>query len=168
MSDRPGGNEPRDSGLTPVTPSSRLIFGNFVLDLRKHALFHFSERVHLTPKPVEVLETLVRNSKQGELVSKEDLLRAIWKGEFVSDNVLVQAVGEIRRALRDDRDNPVFVQTVPREGYRFIAQVAVNCPRQPANQRLPPRLISRWSASVPPAVRSLAPGVCFSDSGSPS
>lgn len=107
MSYRPGGNEPRDSALTPVAPGSRLIFGDFVLDLRKHAVFHFSERVHLTPKPVEVLETLVR--RQGEVVSKDDLLTAVWKGESVTDNVLVQAVGGIRRALEDDRDNPVFV-----------------------------------------------------------
>ena len=132
MSERHGGNEPRDSGLVPVAPNSRLTFGGFVLDLRKHALFHFSQRVHLTPKPIEVLETLVL--RQGEVVSKEDLLRAIWKGEFVTDNVLVQAVGEIRRALEDDRDNPVFVQTVPREGYRFIAPVTVEQPQAAGRQ----------------------------------
>jgi Tol biopolymer transport system component/DNA-binding winged helix-turn-helix (wHTH) protein len=137
VSNRQSGNEPEHSGPRPVVPGTRLKLGDFTLDLQKHALFRGMEKVHLTLKPLQVLEILIR--RPGEVVSKNDLLKAVWRGEFVTDDVLVQAVGEIRRALQDDKDNPAFVQTVPREGYRFIAQVAVERPEgareQPATIR---------------------------------
>ena len=126
MSNRQSGNEPEHSGPRPVAPDTRLRLGRFTLDLQKHALFRGMEKVHLTLKPLQVLEILIR--RPGETVSKKDLLKAVWREEFVTDDVLVQAVGEIRRALEDDKDNPTFVQTVPREGSRFIGQVAVELP----------------------------------------
>ncbi len=107
-------------------PGARIRLGSFTLDLQKHALFRGMERVRLTPKPLEVLETLIH--RPDEVVSKKDLLKAVWRDEFVTDDVLVQAVGEIRRALEDDKDNPAFIQTVPREGYRFIAPLALEPP----------------------------------------
>ncbi len=126
MSDRQSGNEPGHSAPPSSVVGVRLQFGNFTLDRQKHALFRSAQRVHLTPKPLKVLEILV--CRCGEVVPKQELLASVWLEEFVTDDVLVQAIGESRRALEDDKDNPAFVQTVPREGYRFIAPVTVERP----------------------------------------
>ncbi|HSP96517.1 MAG TPA: AAA family ATPase [Candidatus Dormibacteraeota bacterium] len=75
--------------------------------------------VALTPKAFTVLRRLVEDS--GQLVTKEELLRAGWAKTHVSDGVLKVSILEIRRALGDDPAAPRFIETVPRQGYRFIA-----------------------------------------------
>ena len=116
----------------------RLTFGGFTLDLRRRALFRGDTRVHLTPKPLETLIFLVEH--RGQVVTKEAVMGSVWKDIAVTDGVLVQAVREIRRALEDDKENPSFVQTVPREGYRFVGEVMV--PGAPAPGATPAALLS--------------------------
>lgn len=100
----------------------RLTFGEFTLDLRRRALFRGEVRIHLTSKPLETLVFLVE--RRGRVVSKDEILTGVWKDVAVTEGVLVQAVRQIRRALDDDKESPSFIQTVPREGYRFIGIVA--------------------------------------------
>lgn len=100
-----------------------LQFGGFTIDLQRHGLYRGDERIHLTPKPVEALIYLVEN--RGRTIEKQELLDAIWKDTFVTEDNLVHAVREIRRALEDDKTDPRFVQTVPRQGYRFVGEVFV-------------------------------------------
>src|SRR2546422_6473351 len=100
---------------------SLLRFGQFILDLERHALYRGQEHVHLTGKPFETLLFLVQN--RGQTVKKETLLDAVWKDLFVTENTLEHAVSEIRRALGDDKEDPDFIQTVPRQGYRFVGSV---------------------------------------------
>lgn len=97
-------------------------FGGFSLDLQRRGLYRGNERIHLTPKPLEVLIYLVQN--RGRPVEKSELLDAVWEGVFVTEDNLVQAIMEIRRALGDNKDDPRFIQTIPRQGYRFVAEVA--------------------------------------------
>lgn len=101
----------------------RLTFGEFTLDLRRRALFRGGLRIHLTSKPLEALVFLV--DQRGRVVGKDELLTAVWKDLAVTEGVLVQAVRQIRRALDDDKENPSFIQTVPREGYRFVGHVDI-------------------------------------------
>ena len=61
----------------------------------------------------------------GETLPKEQLLRTIWPDTFVSDDVLVRAISEIRRAFEDDAHEPKFIQTIPKRGYRLVAPVEV-------------------------------------------
>lgn len=98
-------------------------FGGFTIDLQRHGLYRGEERIHLTAKPLETLIYLVEN--RGQIVEKQELLEAIWKDTFVTEDNLVHAIREIRRALADDKDDPRFVQTVPRQGYRFVGDVIV-------------------------------------------
>lgn len=98
-------------------------FGGFTIDLQRHGLYRGEERIHLTAKPLETLIYLVEN--RGQIVEKQELLEAVWKDTFVTEDNLVHVIGEIRRALADDKDDPRFVQTVPRLGYRFVADVVV-------------------------------------------
>jgi DNA-binding winged helix-turn-helix (wHTH) protein/Tol biopolymer transport system component len=96
-------------------------FGDFTLDRERHGLYRGQQRVRLTPKPLETLIFLVEN--RGRTIEKKELLDAVWKGTFVTEDTLVHAIGEIRRALEDDKDNPRFIQTIPRQGYRFVGEV---------------------------------------------
>src|SRR5207247_8075438 len=97
----------------------RLTFGGFSLDLANDKLVCDGEVVALTPKAFAVLRRLLEDG--GQLVTKEELLRAGWANTHVSDGVLKVSILEIRRALGDDSATPRFIETVPRRGYRFIA-----------------------------------------------
>lgn len=96
----------------------RLAFGDFWLDLASERLWHRDQVAALTPKAFAVLRRLVED--RGQLVSKEELLRAGWAKTHVSEGVLKVIILEIRRALGDDPTAPSFIETVPRRGYRFI------------------------------------------------
>lgn len=74
--------------------------------------------VHVKPKAMAVLEHLIR--ADGEVVSKGDLLAAIWPNMSVSDSVVTEAIHEIRSALDDEARHPRYIQTIPRRGYRAL------------------------------------------------
>ena len=97
-------------------------FGPFRLDPREQALLLNGQPVPLTPKAFDVLLCLVEH--HGHLVTKEDLLAAVWPGAFVEEAVLSVNMSAIRRALGDDRNGHTYIETVPRRGYRFIAAVS--------------------------------------------
>src|SRR5512144_1200060 len=107
----------------------RLTFGDFCLDRTSERLWCRDEVVALTPKAFAVLCRLVEDG--GQLVSKEELLRAGWAETHVGDGVLKVIILEIRRALGDDPAAPSFIETVPRRGYRFTA-ARTRLPRLPA------------------------------------
>jgi len=105
-----------------VVPSPRLIrFGVFELDLRSGELQRQGRKIRLEGQPVQVLICLLENP--GELVTREELHRKLWPADtFVNfEHGLNAAVKRLRRALNDSADNPRFVETLPRRGYRFIA-----------------------------------------------
>src|SRR5881296_3424047 len=104
----------------------RLTFGDFSLDLTSQRLWYRDEVAPLTPKAFAVLRRLVED--RGQVVFKEELLRAGWAKTHVSDGVLKVAILEIRRALGDDAAAPSFIETVPRRGYRFIGPRASQAP----------------------------------------
>jgi tetratricopeptide (TPR) repeat protein/DNA-binding winged helix-turn-helix (wHTH) protein len=79
------------------------------------------KEVHLRQKTFQVLNYLVEH--RDRLVTKEELISAIWPDTAVTDNTLDQSLAEIRRALGDDSRSPRFIKTVPRAGYRFIGLV---------------------------------------------
>jgi eukaryotic-like serine/threonine-protein kinase len=96
-------------------------FGCFRLDTANRCLWRDAERVAITPKAYDVLCHLVENS--GRLVSPDEMLEAIWADTYVNPEVLRKYILEIRKALGDKPDDPQFVETVPKRGYRFIAAV---------------------------------------------
>jgi DNA-binding winged helix-turn-helix (wHTH) protein len=102
-----------DSMESAQTTGDVIYFGEFTLDLKRHGLFVGADRVHLTSKPVETLIYLVEN--RGRVVEKRELMDTVWKDVFVTEDTLVHAIREIRRALSDDREDPRYVQTVPRK-----------------------------------------------------
>jgi TolB-like protein/DNA-binding winged helix-turn-helix (wHTH) protein/Flp pilus assembly protein TadD len=114
-------------------PSKRLRFGVFEADPRLGELTKHGKRLPLQEQPFRLLAMLLE--RPGELVSREELRAKIWPHTIVDfDHGLNKAIGKIRDALGDSAENPRFIETVARRGYRFLADVAVvqDGPRQTA------------------------------------
>jgi DNA-binding winged helix-turn-helix (wHTH) protein len=76
---------------------------------------------HIEPKVMKVL--LMLASQQGHVVSKEELISAVWSDTFVSDDVLTRCISILRRITEDDPHTPRFIQTIPKVGYRLVVEV---------------------------------------------
>src|SRR5262245_51684114 len=108
-------------GAAPSAPSRRCYsFGEFTLDLERGALLRAGAHVDLRPKSFEVLRLLVE--KHGRLVTKQELLDAVWGRVIVTEGSVAKCLIEIRRAI-DDRSQRL-IRTVPRRGYVFEAPIA--------------------------------------------
>ena len=95
-------------------------FGEFRLDPQKRTLWQGEEPVPLTPKAFDVLMVLI--GSQGQLVAKDDLMKAVWPESFVEESNLTQTIFMLRKALGQTRDQG-YIVTVPGRGYRFTAVV---------------------------------------------
>jgi len=96
-------------------------FGDYVLDLQRHTLSRGGSEVHLGERALEVLRLLVENA--GCVVTRNELIDAVWRDVIVSDDSLARAVSDIRTALGDDASHARYIRTVHRQGYVFIAPV---------------------------------------------
>jgi TolB-like protein/DNA-binding winged helix-turn-helix (wHTH) protein/Tfp pilus assembly protein PilF len=123
--------------------SGRLRFGVFEADLRAGELKQRGLRIRLQEQPFQVLAMLLE--RPGELVTREELREKIWGQTVVDfDHGLNKAINKIREALGDSAENPRFVETVARRGYRFLADVTPiatapdRAPRPEAERLVPP------------------------------
>ncbi|HEY3738458.1 MAG TPA: tetratricopeptide repeat protein [Bryobacteraceae bacterium] len=91
------------------------------VDVARGVLIRDGSELHLKPRAFQLLLHLI--GARDRLVPKEELMSLLWKDAVVTDDVLTQCVGELRRTLRDDARNPRYLKTVPKRGYRFIADV---------------------------------------------
>jgi len=98
-------------------------FGNFRLDVTEHKLTRIDGQTNssIPEKAFRTLVHLVRN--HGSLLTKEDLLNNVWKDVYVEENNLVKAIFAIRRVLDDMNGDAIYIETVPKHGYRFVADV---------------------------------------------
>lgn len=96
-------------------------FGSFRLDPAEHVLLRDGEPVPLRPKEFAVLLALVGNHRH--VLTKDELLEAVWPGQFIEEGNLNRQISTLRRVLGDTSDEPQYVQTVPKVGYRFVANV---------------------------------------------
>lgn len=97
-------------------------FGPFRVNVPYCQLRREEDLVPLTPKAFDTLVFLMAH--RDHVVSKDELMTALWPNSFVSDDALAQNIWAIRRALGDDPDKQEFIATIPRRGYRFVAAVA--------------------------------------------
>lgn len=103
-------------------------FGEFCFDTRSGELERNGRPVKLQPQPARLLALLA--SRAGDLVTREEIQSELWSGETFVDyeHGINYCIQQIRSALSDDKENPRFVQTVPRQGYRFVANVEARQP----------------------------------------
>jgi DNA-binding winged helix-turn-helix (wHTH) protein len=97
------------------------LFKTFRLDTANHLLWRNGDRVPLAPKAFDLLAYLVEHA--GRLVTPDEILEALWPETYVNPEVLRKYILEIRKALGDRPDNPEFIETLPKRGYRFVASV---------------------------------------------
>lgn len=118
-----------------MQPSNHISFGPFWLDLTNQCLWQGTRAISLRPKPFAVLKLLVENA--GQLVTKQQVLETVWPGTYVSDAVLKDSIRQLREAFGDDAESPVYIETAHRRGYRFIAKVSRDGPREDFQRRGP-------------------------------
>src|SRR5215469_12034013 len=131
----------------PLRNSGCLRFAEFTVDLLARELRKNGSRVRLQDQPFQVLALLMQRA--GEVVTREDLRKHLWPADtFVDfDNSLNAAIAKIREALADSPENPKFIETVPRRGYRFMALVETPgdiVMKPPASSKMSDRHRVRW------------------------
>jgi Tol biopolymer transport system component/DNA-binding winged helix-turn-helix (wHTH) protein len=148
-------------------------FDLFQLDPRSHELRRDGQRIKIPEQCFVVLRALVEH--QGELVSREDLRKAVWPSDtFVDfDLGLNKIVKQLRQILGDSADTPSFIETVPKLGYRFVAPVNQNAPAPNAteesvasavdetNRRGEPRSVLKWVALGALVLAIIVAGLLF-------
>ena len=113
--------QPSTQAEPVAEPDRTFSFGPFRFDSEGPLLFENGSRIRLGPKPLAVLKCLLE--RPGKVIPKQYLLDSVWNGISVNEDSLGQAINRLRRALADNRENPVYIETVHRRGYRFIATV---------------------------------------------
>lgn len=109
-------------GAPPLSAADRIASGELELDRRSRRAYVRSEEASLTPKAMALLEYLMTHPD--EMVTRERLLDAVWGWDYPAGTRTVDTrVAELRRVLGDDPTQPRFIETVPGQGYRFIAPV---------------------------------------------
>src|SRR5687767_5689239 len=97
-------------------------FGRFRLKTAERVLLREGEIVPLTPKVFDILLTLVESS--GQVVAKDDLMKRVWPSTYVEEGNLTQNISLLRKALGETPGGAQFIETVPRRGYRFVAETS--------------------------------------------
>jgi DNA-binding winged helix-turn-helix (wHTH) protein/Tol biopolymer transport system component len=108
---------------TPSRTSQRVRFGEFELDLSTRELWANGTKQTLAPQPFQVLQILIEN--RGQLVSRDALVRHLWPSDTFVDyeQGLKKAVNRLRETLNDSAEQPRFIETLPRQGYRLIGNL---------------------------------------------
>lgn len=111
---------------------TRFRFGVFAADVGTGELWKSGRKLRLQEQPFQILVILLQ--RRGELVTREELVKALWPdGTFVDyDHSLNTAVNKLREALGDSATSPRFIETLPRRGYRFLAEVTADSESAPA------------------------------------
>ena len=100
--------------------------GEWLVEPNLNRISREDQRISVEPKVLEVLSYLA--DYPGEVLSKEQIIQAVWPDTFVSDEVLRYSITELRKAFGDDAKNPQIIQTIARRGYRLIAEVSKRTP----------------------------------------
>ncbi len=121
-------------------------FGTYEVDPDSGELRKSGIRIRVQQQPFKLLEILLKHP--GEVVTREDLRARIWPDESFGDfdQAVNVAIAKLRGALGDSADNPRFIETIPRRGYRFVAEVAVVSTPQAADQ---PSQVESRPAGIP-------------------
>ena len=107
-------------------------FDQFTVDPRTRQLLHAGKEVHLSPKAFDLLVILIEN--RARAMSRTVLHEQLWPSTFVVDTNLASRIAEIRRALSDTSDDPLYIRTMHRFGYWFVGSVRKDASAAPAGR----------------------------------
>ena len=112
-------HEPQSPAAPPSTRLNHAFFvGDWLVEPELNRIQRGGEKAHLEPKVMEVLVCLIQAN--GNVVSKEQLIRQVWQDTFVTDDVLKVSVWQLRKAFQDDSKHPKVIETIPKSGYRLL------------------------------------------------
>lgn len=134
-------------------------FDRFLLDPQDRRLTRDGETVEISGRYLDALALLV--AERGRLVTKDRFMAEVWKGVPVTDEALTQCVRALRRELGDDAARPRFIETVPKHGYRFVAEVIQGeapAPATSSTSAVPPPTEPVWRRLVPDAGAGMTGG----------
>ena len=156
-------NDDHSKDRISADPSRRVRFGPFEADFRTQELLKHGTRLRLSGQPFQVLEMLVM--RRGALVTRDELQKRLWPNDPFTDSNhgLNAAVNKLREALGDSADEPVYIETLPRRGYRFIAAIDSDLLASPAESL--PTLDPKPAPSHPTVVEALPLRITPSASG---
>ena len=139
-------------GMEPLRPTSVVRFGTYEVSLQSGEVRKAGLRIRVQKQPMKLLEILLE--RPGEIVTREELRSRVWTAESFGDfdQALNIAIAKLRTALDDSAENPRFIETLPKRGYRFIADVSVVVadihPQKPASS----------AGGLPGSQRNIGPG----------
>src|SRR5450631_2207910 len=113
--------EPRRSEGTSGNGSLRYLFGNYAFDTDRRELHRGADIITIAPQVFDLLEYLIRNRER--VISKDDLINAIWNGRSVSDAALTTRLNVARSVIGDSGEQQRLIKTLPRKGFRFVGTV---------------------------------------------
>ena len=99
----------------------KIVFGDRVLDPERRELTRGAEAIAVGPQVFDLLVYLVENRER--VVSKDDLLEAVWRGRIVSESTLTSHINAVRKAIGDSGQEQRLIRTVARKGFRFVGDV---------------------------------------------
>jgi DNA-binding winged helix-turn-helix (wHTH) protein len=151
------------------TPTQRFYeFGPFRLETSERRLLRNGQPVALAAKLFDILLVLVEN--HGHLLEKNDLIHAVWSDSYVEEGNLTRSISTLRKALEDSESNPRYIETVPKHGYRFVANVN-EWPLAGAelilNERITASVVIEEESNGQSAINVSEPGITFSPRLSP-
>ena len=138
--------------MEPLRPTSVVRFGTYEVSLQSGEVRKAGLRIRVQKQPMKLLEILLE--RPGEIVTREELRSRVWTSESFGDfdQALNIAIAKLRTALDDSAENPRFIETLPKRGYRFIADVSVVVadihPKKPASS----------AGGLPGSQRKIGPG----------
>src|SRR5580765_3232823 len=138
--------------MEPLQPNSVVRFGTYEVSLQSGEVRKSGMRIRVQQQPLKLLEILLE--RPGEVVTREELRGRIWPNESFGDfdQAVNVAVAKLRVALGDSADNPRYIETLPRRGYRFIADVAIVNPPTGKPELRHEAAPSGRDESAPPAI----------------
>jgi len=134
-------------------------FSDFSLDVEENVLRRNGKPLPMPPKTFELLKRLVAD--HGQIVGKDELLKTVWADSFVEKGSITFAINQLRKFLNDNAREPLYIETVPRRGYRFIGEIEEIVAKDknglwgpqtgadlPANRNGPDGFLSKFSSSL--------------------
>ncbi len=129
----------------------QFVFEDYVLDQQRRELTLRGQVVTVGPQVFDLLLLLVSNRER--VVSKDELLSAVWSGRIVSESTITSHINAVRKAIGDTGEQQRLVRTVPRKGYRFVGEISpcdspVNAPEAPAKPEVATTLVLPEKPSI--------------------
>src|SRR5688572_24909471 len=118
------GSMPRPTDpISPTTPSDRMRVGDCLVDVPLREIRAPGKRrpLRITPKSMSVLLVLIEQA--GRVVSRDALMAEVWPDTLPTNDVVTQAITQLRKAFDDERGNPRYIETIAKNGYRLLAPV---------------------------------------------